>query len=116
MTDGADEMSVKNCAAVNGRLFNVRDYHQAVLFVRIDQIQDTDILLRDVGLSHVTSSRASFQTHGFDFFRGTLSRIIYPGVSADDVTTLTTSGMTVVGKFLNNGEKVFLIERTSSSK
>lgn len=60
MTDTADAMFVENGTAVNDRVFNIADYHQTSLFLRIEQIEDPSIPLRDVSLSHVTAQHASF--------------------------------------------------------
>lgn len=43
----ADAVSVENGTIVSVRAFNVSDYHQTELFVRMKQITDPDIPLRD---------------------------------------------------------------------
>lgn len=60
-TNKTDAVSDKNYNLVNVFVFNVSDYHQSDLFVRIGCIASTDIHLRDISLSHVTMLRASFQ-------------------------------------------------------
>lgn len=59
MTDRVDVMSVENGTTVTVLVFNVSDYLQADSFVRIKQIKDSDVPLRNVCLSHVTSLRNS---------------------------------------------------------
>lgn len=58
LTDTVDTMSVENGTSVNFRFFNISDYHQTVLFVRIEKIKDPHITLPDISLSLVTSLRA----------------------------------------------------------
>lgn len=59
----------------------------------------------------MTSLRDSFRIYDFDSYRGTLLVTFYDGVSADDVTTLLTSGRTVRHQVLNNDEMVLLLDR-----
>lgn len=49
--------------------------------------------------------------NGFDESRGTLSVTFYPGVSADNMTTLSTSGMIVGRRVLNNRAKMLLLDK-----
>lgn len=64
MTDTADAMSVENGTAISIRVFNTTEYRQSDLFVRIEQIEDSDSPLRDASSSHVTLPRASFRIYG----------------------------------------------------
>lgn len=48
----ADVVSVENGTAVHFRVCNTSDYHLTNMFVRIEQIEDTDFPLRDVSFSH----------------------------------------------------------------
>lgn len=59
--------SIKNGTAVNIRVFNINDCHHMDLFVRIKQIEDPDVPLRDVSLSHMTSMRALLCIYSFDY-------------------------------------------------
>lgn len=58
LTGSACALSVENGIAASFRVFNVSDYHHVYYCVRIKQIEDPDILLRDFGLLQLTSSRA----------------------------------------------------------
>lgn len=66
MTDGTDVMSVLYGTAVIIRDVYVSDYHKRDLFVIIEQIENPEILLRDVSFSYVTSLCVSFHMFGFD--------------------------------------------------
>lgn len=110
MIDKADEMSAENSTAVNFCVFNIRDDHQMHLFVRFEQIYNSDILLRDFILSHVTSLPSLYSMYGFDYVRGTISVKVYLEVSADNVTTFSAGCMTVGGQVLTNGTIVLLLD------
>lgn len=69
LKDEANEMLFANGTAGNVRFINFMEYHQADLFVRTERIEDLDVPLPDVSLSHVTYLRASFRMYGFDFSR-----------------------------------------------
>lgn len=60
VTDMADAMVIENGTAAKFRVFNVSDYHEADLFTRLEQVVDTEILLRYLRRSRMTSLRASF--------------------------------------------------------
>lgn len=99
---------------VNVYVCNVSAYPQADSFVRIDQIEDQDIPLHDASLSHVISLRASFRMYGCDYSRGTLFVTFHPGMSAEKVNALSTSGVKAGHQDLNNSEGS-VVGRTSSS-
>lgn len=109
VTDKADAMYVGNGTAVNVCFFNVTIYHQAEVFERTEQEDNLETPLRDVSLSHLSSSRATLRMYGFYYSRGTLSVTFFCGRSADNVTTTSTNGMAVGCRALNNGANVFLI-------
>lgn len=109
-TDGANVMSAENGTTANVGAFIVRDYHQVDLLVRIGRIEYPDIRLRDVNLSHLTSLRTLICMYGSDYRRSRLTVTFHSGLSADDVTTLSTGGMTVGRQVLNNCANVFLID------
>lgn len=67
MTNKADAMSVKTCTAATFLVFNVCDYHQLYLFVRIEQIIDSYIQLCSVSLLQATRFHASFYIYGSDY-------------------------------------------------
>lgn len=73
MTYRSDAMSVDNGIAVTVCPFSASGYHQTDSFVRTEQIEDPDILISGVNLSHVTSLRSLFRMYGTDYSRGTLS-------------------------------------------
>lgn len=103
-------MSVDNDTEVNVHCFKLSKYQQADLFVRVEQIEDPDIPLRDVNLLHVTSLHTSFHMYSFDYSRGAPSVTFHPGVSTGNVTTYCTGGMTVVRTVLNKGAKALLLD------
>lgn len=110
MTDTADAMSVEDGTAVNVHVSDFSDNHQKILFVINEQIEDPDIPVHGVRLSHVTSPRASFCMYGFDFSRGPLSVMSHTWVCADDMTTSSTGGITAGRQVVNNGDKVLLLD------
>lgn len=71
VTNSAAAMSVYNGINVKVCVFNVRDYHQVNLLVRIEDVEDPVIPLCDVGLPHVTSLRALFHMYRFTSSCGT---------------------------------------------
>lgn len=75
--------------------FNVKDYHQADLFARIEPTEDPDITLYDVSHSKVTFFHALFSMYGCDYCRNTLFVTFHPGVYTKDVITHSTGGITV---------------------
>lgn len=81
----------------------MNDYYQANLFVGIGQIEEHDIPLCCVGLSNVTSLHASFLVYGFGYFYSTLPVTYEHGVSAMNMTTLSTGKMTVGHQGVNDG-------------
>lgn len=119
VTDRADATSIENSIAVRFRVFNMSDYHQKDLFVRVEQTENPDIPLRDVKLSHVPLLCASFRMYLFYYSRETLSVTFHHRVSAEYVTTLSTACTTVGHQALNNGAKVILLDgrhRTASMR
>lgn len=72
VTDKVDAISVENGTTFNVCNFNVNDYRQKYFFVKIEQIEDPNVMLRDGCLHHVTSLSASLPMYGFDHSRGTL--------------------------------------------
>lgn len=110
VTDTANAMSIENSTTVNVRILNVGDYHQESLFVRIKQIEDPGIPLRQVGLSHVSSLRTSLRLYSFNYCCSTPSVTFRSKVSDDDVTTPSTVFM-IVGRPVRNKEsKVLLLD------
>lgn len=69
MTDKADAMYVENSTAINVRVVDLNNYHRAALFVIIEKVENSNIPLHDVSLSHVTSLRASLRRYDFNYFR-----------------------------------------------
>lgn len=110
MLNRADAMSGENCIAVARCVLNVSEYHQTNLFVRIEQMEDPDIPLREDRLSHVTSLRPSFGMYGFDYFRGILLVTFHSRVTTDGMTTTSTCGMTVDRRVLSNSAKNSLLD------
>lgn len=110
VTDMADAMSIENGTAVIFCVFNVSDCHRSNLFVSMELIEEQDIPIRNVSLLHLTSFRDSLLMYGFNYSNSTLSRTFHTGVSANDVTRLSTGGMTADRRILRNGESVLLIK------
>lgn len=110
VADTADAMSVENSTTVNVRVFIINDYHRAVLFVRIEQVDDLEIPLRDASLSQGISPRDSFRVYCLDYSHGKLSVTFYPAEGSEIVTTPSTSGITVGRQVLKIGEKVLLLD------
>lgn len=81
VTGKAYAISVENGIALSVRVFNVKDYHQTNLILRIEQIEDLNILLGDFSLLQVTTWRAAAHMYGFGYFRGILSVPFHPGLS-----------------------------------
>lgn len=48
----------------------MNDYLNVELFLRIEQIADLYILLRDAGISYLTFLHASFPKYSFNYFPG----------------------------------------------
>lgn len=109
VTSTAESMSAENRATVDVRVFNLNDHHRTDLFVRMVQMEEPGISLRDMSLSHISSLYASIRMCSFDYFHGTLSVTFLPVVSAEDVTTLSTAGMTAARLVLNNDGKSLLL-------
>lgn len=63
-TDRVEAMRVENATSANVYVFDMIEYHSPQLFVRIEQIEDTTISLRDVSFLHVISLPASFHKYG----------------------------------------------------
>lgn len=110
VTERTDEKFVKNGTGINSRVLNISDYHRTDLLAGFELIDDSDTLLHDVVLPHVTSPRASFRMYGFDYLGGTLSVILHSGMSADDVTAPRPGAMTAGRQILNNGRKLLLLD------
>lgn len=110
MTHRSDATSFKNGTTVNGRLFNVSDYHQTISSVRIVQIKNQDISFFDANLSAMTSVHAFLRMHGFDYSRGKLLMAFHIGVSADDLALSSIRGLTIVRHVMNNRAKVFFLD------
>lgn len=110
MTNSADAMAVENETAGNVGFFNMSDNHQWDWIVRIEQIENPYIPSHCVCLSLVFSLRASFSRFGFTYSCGTLLKPLHPGMSSDDVSTLSIGGMKVVRQVQNNGAKVLWLE------
>lgn len=53
VADRVEAVSVENRTSVSLLAFNLSDYHPVDLIVRIKQIMNLDIALRDISLSHV---------------------------------------------------------------
>lgn len=109
MTDKLHAMPLQNCTAINIHIFNVSNYHQADWFSKIKQSQDPKNVLRDIQLLHVTSFRAWFRAQSFDWSRGIVSVMFSPGVSDEDLTTISTVGIMVGCKHLSNSTEVSLL-------
>lgn len=77
--------------------------------MRKKQIKDPDIALRNITLSPVTSLLASFRMYSFDYSLCSLSATLYPGVSADKVTTPSIGGMTAGRQVVNSAKKDMLL-------
>lgn len=88
-------MSVENGTAFYFCILIVSEYQQTDLFVKIEQIENRDVLVRDVNFSHKTLLHASLCMYLFDYYRSALSVSVHTKGSAEDVTTPSTSGMTV---------------------
>lgn len=78
--------------------------------MRIEKIEDPDILLRDVSLSHISSLPALFCNYGFGYSRDTLLVTFHRGVCASNVTSPTTDGRTVGRQIMDNDENIFLLD------
>lgn len=99
VTERANDMSVETGTTANTILSNVSDDHQTDLFVRVEQINDQRISLRDGSISHMTSLRALFYMYGFDYSRETTSLAFHPKVSCYDVTTPSTGSRQLTVRF-----------------
>lgn len=60
-----DATSVEKGTAINVFPLNKSDYLQTDFFVKVEQMDDPDVPLRNDSSSHVTSLRASFYMYGF---------------------------------------------------
>lgn len=107
--DKVDVMSVEHGSAASFCDHDFNDYHHADSFVEIWQIEDPEILLRNVSLSYVTSLYAAFHIYGFEYFHGTLSVTFQPERIPDDVTTLLISCMAAGPLVPNICAKVLLL-------
>lgn len=110
VNDTSNVMYVENCTAVEARVFNISDYDHKDLIVRIEQIEVPDIRLHDFSLSHMTLLRALYCICDFDYSSRTLSVPFYPGVSADNMSTPSTGGMTVRRQVLINDAKGLFLD------
>lgn len=80
-----DEISFRNGTAAEVRFFNVSEDHQTELFVKIEQIDNSDIPQRSVGSSHIILFCAPFGICGSDYFRSTILVTFHPWVNAEVV-------------------------------
>lgn len=71
--------------------------------MRIRQIKDLNISLRDVSLKHVNSLRASFRMDGSYYSRCTLLVAFHAEMRADDVNT-PSSGCNTAGRYVLNND------------
>lgn len=110
-TNSSDPMSFKNGIADNVLVVNVSDYYRADLFVRIEQVESREIPLRTVSLFHMASLCASFRLYGFGYSHCALSVTFHSGVIAEDVFTLSPSGITVGLPVLDSGTKLMSLGR-----
>lgn len=78
--------------------------------MRIRQVENQGISLRDARLSHMTSLRTYFCMYGFEYSSVTVFVTNHPGENAKDVTTIYTDGMIVDLHVLNNGLKILLLD------
>lgn len=106
-TNNADAISVDVAVGV----FNVNDVRQANLFLRIEQIEYSDHLLRCARLSQVTCFRPSLCMYAFHYSPGTLSMTFHPGLNAKGVTTFLTSVKTTSRQDLRKAPTVLLLDR-----
>lgn len=111
VTGRASVVPEKRSTTANARLFIVENYAQVDLFIRFKEMQYLDIPLRVVEMSQVFSLCASFRMHGCNIFCCTLYATYNPGVSAESVTMLLTSGMAVERLVQNNFTTATLLVR-----
>lgn len=109
VTDRTDARSVENDTAVSFHVFNVSEYHQPDLSVRIEQTKGPVIRLLDLSLPHDTSLHTTFRMYGFNYSCGTFSFPFHPGVNAEYATTISTGHMTVASQVLNYGAKFLFL-------
>lgn len=79
--------------------------------MRIEQIEDIDILLRNVNLLPITSLHASLSLYGFYYSCGTISVTPHPMVIFEEVETLLADSMIVVHRVINERAKILLLIR-----
>lgn len=103
-------MSVDNGFSADVCVINVRNYQQSNLVMRIEQIDYSYTLPRDVSLSCVPSVRTSFRMHRFDHTRGKLSVVSHAKVICDGVAMPATTDMTVSRLVLKRLTKVVLLD------
>lgn len=111
LTDLSDLKIVENCIADFILLFKERYYQLSFFYVKVEQFEKLDNLLFDVSLSYVTTLPALFCVYSFDYLCDTLSVSVPPRVSAENVTTIATGGMTVSCLVLNNCVEELLLGR-----
>lgn len=69
-TEKTDVTSAETYIATNSPTLHVSDYLQAELFMKIELVEDADILQRDIILSHANNLLEIFHTYRFDHFHG----------------------------------------------
>lgn len=105
MTDKAAAIFAENGGVANFPVFDVDNFHHAILFVISKQIDYLYIPPNDIGLSHTTSLLLSFRRFGSHYSGPTLFVTFLPEASAEDVTRLSTGVVTVGRWVLKNSAK-----------
>lgn len=98
-------MSVENGTTVSTCVSKVRVYRQVDQFVKIELFKVRFIPLRDISWSHVTSVHSLLRIYGVDYSRYTLWATLNHGASTENVTTFSTSAITVGRLMFNNRVK-----------
>lgn len=110
VTDRVGAVPVDNATAGYVCDFNSSEGNKADLFVGIQQIEDPDVVLRDVSSSHVTVLCASLLIFGFNCAHYKLSVTSHSAVSDDDETLSPAYFVTVGRQISNNGAKIWCLD------
>lgn len=84
--------------------------------MKIEQVDNTDISLCEASLLHRTSWLASLRTYSVGYPGGTLSLTFQPGLSAKDLATLSTDGITAGCQIMHYSTKFPLLDGRQSLK
>lgn len=103
-------MSDENGTVAGLRVFNVSGYHSISIHVKIKHIKSPDVPLCAVSLSLTIYLLVALHTYGFFYPLGTLSVMVNPGISAEDLSTLLTGGVIVRVQVLTNVPGVLFID------